>query len=462
MADLSLSGLASGVDTASIVSQLMAVERQGQTRIQYRQKHVEAQAAGLKDVKAKLDALKSAAAALRDPQTWKEGQTAESSEPGRVSVARTGGAPIGGYAIRVTGLASSAQKTYTWTERATPATLTLDDGDPATEPLEVSVGPNAKITDVAAAINGRSGAPVYAAVVGGDKLVLSSRATGKDVAFSASGDGLGAPANVIDGKDATYFLGDDPVEKQSPTNVLKEAIPGLTLSLKGTTPSAVSITVGAPALDQEAVKAKVRAFVDAYNAVVTLGRSELSETKVMAPTSSFDAAKGALFGDSGVSAMLSKLRAQMGEAYTGLGNAATLDDLTDIGISSGKPGSSATQARTGLLRIDDTKLADAIATDSEAVRRLFGGTSTAAFAQDVEKLVDELGGVIDARVSTIDRQARRIGEDLTRAESRLQAREKRLKAQFTAMETALGAAQTQQSWLTGQLNALNASRASSS
>ena len=35
------------------------------------------------------------------------------------------------------------------------------------------------------------------------------------------------------------------------------------------------------------------------------------------------------------------------------------------------------------------------------------------------------------------------------------AQEKRLKAQFAAMETALNQSQTQQSWLTGQLNALN-------
>jgi flagellar hook-associated protein 2 len=153
--------------------------------------------------------------------------------------------------------------------------------------------------------------------------------------------------------------------------------------------------------------------------------------------------------------MLSKLRSQMGEAYTGLGNAATLDDLTDIGISSGKAGSTAAQAKSGLLRIDETKLSDALANDSQAVRRLFGGGSASALAQDVEALVDDLGDTIDARVETINKRDRRITDDLARAETRLEAREKRLKAQFTAMETALGSAQTQQSWLTGQLAALN-------
>jgi flagellar hook-associated protein 2 len=455
MPDLSLSGLASGLDTASVISQLMAIERQGQTRVQYRQKNVQAQATGLKDVKTKLEALKSAAAGLRDAATWKEGQSVESSDSARVAVTRTGGAPIGGYSVRVTQLASSAQKTYAWTTQTEPTTLSLDDDDPATAAVDVTIGAEAKITDVAAAINGRSGSPVYAAVVGGDKLVLSSRATGEAVEFSATGTGLGAATNAIAGKDAKYYLDDDPQVKSSPTNVVAEAIPGVTLSLKGTTASAVSVTVGAPALDQEAVKSKVRAFVEAYNAVVTLARNEMSETKVLSPTSNFDAAKGALFGDSGLSSMLSKLRTQMGEDYTGLGNASTLDDLTDIGISSGKVGSTAAQAKSGLLRIDETKLADAIANDSQAVRRLFGGGTEAALAQDVEKLVDDLSETIDARVDTINKRDRRITDDLARAETRLQAREKRLKAQFTAMETALNGAQTQQSWLTGQLAALN-------
>ncbi|HWT22466.1 MAG TPA: flagellar filament capping protein FliD [Solirubrobacteraceae bacterium] len=454
MASIALSGVASGIDTATIVSQLMQLERQGQTRVTYRQKHVEAQATGLKDIKSKLDALKSAATALRDVATWKENQTVESSDPARVAVTRTGGAPIGGTSIRVTQLASSAQKTYAWTESATASTLTLDDADPATDPVTVGIGANAKAADVAAAINGKAGSPVFAAVVSG-KLVLSSRATGETADFSAAGGGLSAPEAETAGKDAKYFLENDPVEKSSPTNVVSNALAGVTLTFKATTTQPVGVTVGEPALDKSGITSKVKAFVEAYNAVVTLARGELSEKKVASPTSNTQAAQGALFGDGGVSGMLSKLRLQMSEDYTALGNATRLDDLADLGISSGKPGSSATQAKSGLLTFDEAKFSEALSSDSQAVRRLLGGAGTPAFAQDVEKLVDQFGDMIDSRVTTIDKQARRIGDDLTRAESRLAAQEKRLKAQFAAMESALGQSQTQQSWLTGQLNALN-------
>jgi flagellar hook-associated protein 2 len=101
MAGLALSGLASGVDTGTIVSQLMQLERQGQTRVKYRQANLNQQATDLKDIKSKLEALKSAATALRDVSTWKEGQTTESSAPTSVAVTRTGGAPIGGYSVQV-------------------------------------------------------------------------------------------------------------------------------------------------------------------------------------------------------------------------------------------------------------------------------------------------------------------------------------------------------------------------
>ena len=194
MADLSLSGLASGLDTATVISQLMAIERQGQTRVQYRQKNVQAQATGLKDVKTKLEALKSAAVALRDASTWKEGQSVESSDSARV--ARH---PHGRGADR------RLQRPRDAARRLRAEELQLDAADGGhhaharrrrrRRPIRSrsTIGADAKIADVAAAINGRSGAPVYAAVVGGDKLVLSSRATGETVGLQRDGHRRSAP-----------------------------------------------------------------------------------------------------------------------------------------------------------------------------------------------------------------------------------------------------------------------------
>jgi flagellar hook-associated protein 2 len=449
VADLGLSGLASGVDTSAIVEQLMSLERRGKTRLQLRQGSFAAQQTALRDLKTKLDALKAAAADLRASATWSEGQTVESSDAARVAVARTGGAPIGGYSVKVTQLAASAQKTYSWTEGPAATQLTIGSAT-------VDIAANATIADVAATINGRGDLDVYAAVVGGDKLVLSSRATGAAATFDATGAQLSAPANEIPGRNAKYLLDGDVTERESATNTVDDAIPGLRLTFKGTTSEAASIVVGAPGADRDKVNAEVKAFVDAYNAVVTATRAKTGEKTVRDPTSQADYNKGAFFGDSGLNAMLSRLRSGMGAAYTAIGNGTSLDDLRDIGISTGKPGVSSEATKAGLLTLDEAKLTAALESDAQGVRRLLGGAGPAAFAQDVEALATDLGKLLDSRIDSAGTQSRSIADELLRTDTRLAAKEKRLKAQFAAMEAAMGASQTQMAWLQGQLAGLPA------
>ncbi len=76
-----LSGLASGVDTGSVVDQLMALERQKLNRHTLRQRAVTAEQIGLRDIQAKLKALGSAGAALKGASVWGDVQSVTSSEP---------------------------------------------------------------------------------------------------------------------------------------------------------------------------------------------------------------------------------------------------------------------------------------------------------------------------------------------------------------------------------------------
>src|SRR5919106_2822792 len=146
MAGLSLSGLASGVDTASIVDQLMALERQSLTKIGYRRAAVSGQQDALKEVASKLAALKDAALALSADSTWAQKQTAESSDPARVAVSMLAGAGIGGQSIHVDRLASSAQRRFNVatdaqgkTTSATTLNLAYDDGTAAVT-IDIAAG----------------------------------------------------------------------------------------------------------------------------------------------------------------------------------------------------------------------------------------------------------------------------------------------------------------------------------
>ena len=450
MAGLGLTGLASGVDTSAIVEQLMSLEQAGKTRLQLRQTSLTAQQTTLGDLKSKLTALKAAAADLRSSTTWAQTQTVESADPTRVAVARTGGAPIGGYAIKVTQLAASAQKTYAWAQSSSASQITFDDGAGGNGPITLDLAADAKLADVATAINGRADLPVYAAVVGGDKLVLSSRTTGSAVTFSATGGQLTGPSSEVVGRDALYEL-NGVAAPPSATNVIEDAIPGVRVTLRGITTDPVSVTVAAPSVDRTKVKAEIKSFVDAYNALVTATRAKTMEKRVQDPTTQADYNKGAFFGDSSLNAMLSKLRTAVGRDYDPAAEVG-LDALSDIGISTGKAGAGA-DARAGLLTIDDAALTAALDADAQSVHDLFAG-SASPFAGDLEKLSDELSKSIDSRVDATTGEAKRLTDQMTRIDTRLEAKEKRLKAQFAAMEAAMSQSQTQMSWLQGQLAGL--------
>ena len=75
MAGIALCGLASGVDTSTIVTSSCSSSARVRRARSTARSNINPQATDLKAVKTKLEALKSAATALRDAATWKEGQT---------------------------------------------------------------------------------------------------------------------------------------------------------------------------------------------------------------------------------------------------------------------------------------------------------------------------------------------------------------------------------------------------
>ena len=350
-----------------------------------------------------------------------------------------------------------------WTPNAAAGSITLTYTSDPTATTTIQVKANATASEVAAAINGTGAAPVSASVIkdaaGNERLILSARKTGQASAFTVSASGLAAGQMTEDTTyrktgatlDAQYRLNGSNTVLTSPTNDIENAVPGVRLTLKSVTGNQfIGVTVGAPAQDLETVKTKVKAFVDAYNAVVSSTRSKISEKTVADASTSADAAKGQLFGDTGLLSMLSSLRVRMGERVTG-----DLNDLADLGIAVPKATGAATQdARDGKLAIDDEKLTAALTADATKVKETF-----ASFADALGTYINtQTGttGVLDGRARAADGDIKRIDAQVARAEERLEAKEKRLKAQFAAMESALLNAQSQGAWLSGQLASLSA------
>ena len=159
----SVSGLASGLDTASIISGLMVVEKQPQVRVQQKIVVEQARQQALRDVLGQLNSLTTAYQGLTDIGTWADTQAIASSDDAHVSATRTGGAAPGAYTIDVTQLARANQ----FTSAGTGAVVADDTLHIATASgtTDVAVKAGDTLDVVAGKINGTTGSPVYATLL---------------------------------------------------------------------------------------------------------------------------------------------------------------------------------------------------------------------------------------------------------------------------------------------------------
>lgn len=451
MSGLGLAGIASGVDTNSIVDQLMAIERNKIARQNLRTRGIEAEASGLRDIQAKLKTLKGAAEAMRSPALWASTQTVESSDATRFTVDRTGMAPAGGHSLDVRQLATAEQEGFTYTPSTAAGELTVAG-------KTVAIAANATTADLAASINATSDLAVYATAIDADTIVFTGRQTGSAGAFNVTSAQLASDGTQTRAaKDAEYSLDGGTSWKTSSSNVLTDAIVGLKITLKGVTASTESINVGLAGVNSTGVKDKLKAFIGAYNDVLTSTRAKLDERGVVNPQTASEATKGRLFGDTGLNSMLSRMRVMISDVVAGIGDV-SMNELSEIGISTGKAtgGATSSDAKLGKLVLDETKL-DAALADPTKVSALIGAGATSGFAQKIEAMIDgEAGtsGILNGRLKVNADEAKRVKDRITETEQRIGLQEKRLRAQFAAMEKALGLSQMQGNWLAGQIGSL--------
>ncbi len=460
MTGISLSGLASGLDSETLITQLMQLQAQPKVRMQQKEKFYEQRETTLNDVGTRLKNLQSAAKDLSSVLTWASKQTVESSSAGQVAASLLSGSAPGGHQIAVTKLASADQWSFDFASPAADTSITLTPEDPTKSPVTVQIAAGATVQSVAGSINGASGSPSYAVVVG-DKLVVSSRTSGAAYGLTsvASADGTTLSGGVLkQGADAEFSV-DGGATQTSASNVVTSAIPGVQLTLKSLTPVGESITVSVsePATDKAKVKDAVKKFVEQYNSTVDFIRSKTTEKRVVNPENDADALKGVLYADTGLSGLLSSLRTTMSASGAGV-----LDQLSELGITTGAStgGASSADSLAGKLVIDETKLDDVIANNLDGLKTFLGANGSEGFAQKVNGLLDgytRSDGLIASRKTQADAQAEIQRTQIERLDTRLALQEDRLRKQFATLESVLSASQSQQSWLAGQLNALNPS-----
>ena len=433
---VSFSGLASGLDTASIVEQLVNLERRPIELAQSQQQNLNRISGRLGTIQSQLNTLKESSEGLDDSDTIL-GTRASSSDEDTLAVSTTGSAPLGRYTVEVTQVAQ-AERTYSdaVSSRDTAlndasllgagftggtlsiqvgTTTTVDVTVEATDTLESLVGRiNSSDADVTAGIffDGTN----YRMQVGGNDTGTDNAITFSETGFDL---GLTDPLNeVVEARNALFTIDGFSVSRAS--NNVSDVIDGLTLDINDTTTSPISIDIER---DTEDFEGRVQGFVDSYNAVVRSINSEfafLGEARI----------GDSLSGDSTLRGLQSRLRSLAGDTIGELD--ASYNRLGSVGVSF---------EQDGTLSLDTEELREALADDPSAVVSLFVDdrvNDVEGFMPRFAELVDEYTisgtGILSSRIDSIGSRVRDIDDSIERMERRVEGYEDQLRQQFASLE----------------------------
>jgi len=436
-------GIGTGtLDTATLVEQLVAIERQPIDALDTKESAFNAQISSFGSIKSRLSTLQSAAATLSDPNSL-AAFSATSSDTTVMSATAGTFAKAGSYSINVQQLAT-AQKSfsslYGSSDTFGAGTLSFSING-STEDVVLSSSSNS-LQDVANAIND-AGISVRATVVTGDagsRLVLTSRDTGTDNAFTLSVSGgdanltsLGtfdaSNVNAVTAQNSIITVEGETVTSQS--NQITSAIANVTINATAVGTSTLDV-----ARDSSGISDSVQAFVDAYNAMrseITTQTAYDSTTKTAQP----------LNGDSTVRNLLNHMRTTISSVPSGL-SGGSMDYLFSLGVS---------LQQDGTLTFTSSKLDDALNSDFEGVMNTLNAYGTNM--EDMAKAFTESDGLIDNRVNGIGASITTLDDQRTRMEQQLTITEARLRAQFTSLDTLMASLSTTSTYLTQQLDSLS-------
>jgi flagellar hook-associated protein 2 len=279
------------------------------------------------------------------------------------------------------------------------------------------------------------------------------------IAGTAGPQELGGTDN---GKNAQFDLnGLSGIERPSNTFTIS----GVTYSLKALGESTISSST-----DTDGVVASIKDFVKKYNESIEAINKKTSETRYRdfppltdeqrkelsekeAEMWDEKAKSGMLRGDSILSGGLNTMRSDLYAAVS-TGDV-KYDQLSEIGITTSR-----NYLDKGKLEIDETKLREALAANSDAVMKLFTGNGTevgiakklrTTIDQTVEKIELKAGNALRTNAQfTLGRELTDVDKRISAFEDRLVQVEDRYWRQFSAMEAAIQRSNQQAAYLMQQ------------
>jgi flagellar hook-associated protein 2 len=421
------------IDFNIVLNAVMQQESRPLQTLQAQQRALQATDGAYGQLATRLDALQDAARALGSTSTV-TAYAATVSDSAAVTATASSTGVAGRYDVVIQELARAQVTASASTAPDTDTTVIADGGTLTIGGVAVTLTGPTTLGELAAAINAAD-APAAATVVqtapGAYRLVLTGRDTGAANAFTiengltgttltftdTDGDGISGDSvadNAVTATDAAALINN--IAVTSASNVVSDAIPGVTLTLlQKDAAKTVTVTV---ARDDDALATKVETFITAYNAIVTFANEQATA-----------AGKGTT-GTLGRDALLRSLRATLRSTLSGAHGSGTFTRLAEAGIGF---------TRTGELTLDRATFDAALGSDAAGVQALFAAPGTGVFAS-VETLLRDYtraGGLVpDARTRVSD-ELSRLGRRIDDMQARLAVRRAALQREYTAADAAM-------------------------
>ena len=418
---ITATGLGSGLDINSLVSQLVAAERSTADSRLFRTEAVAlAKLSAFGSLKGALSTLQGALSGLKDADTFQARKSSVSDED-VLAISAGVDASVGSYDIEVSQLAkanSLASGTYNTTadvvgegeitfrfgttvyDSGTDTYTSFTENTDTTEAKITIDSTNSSLEGIRDAINDAD-IGVNATIVNdgsGYRLLFSSTETGADNSlevtvtesgpvglsqfeFNATNTNL---TQTVAAQDALLTI--NGLLVTSASNSVDEAIEGVELKLLSTT-SGTPVNVDV-SRNNASVKSQINKFISAYNSYIA----------TVNDLTSFNAdtlERGVLVGDNTLRSISGRLR---GELNASIGGSASLQVLADIGV---------TTNANGTLKLDGSILDDILSENADQLAGLFSALATAT---DVDISFDSstdktLTGIYAVSVTTLATQA---------------------------------------------------------
>ncbi|MGG1401147.1 flagellar filament capping protein FliD [Bacillus salipaludis] len=499
-----VSGLASGMDTEKIVSDLMKVNRIPLDKLNQAKTINSWKTDAYREVNTKIASFRDAMQDLRLEGTFTNSQKVSSSDSS-IDVSMSGTSTQMNFTITRAQLATTARgSSVSFDTNITNGTDKLvasgSDANNLTFQLnniDIEISETSSFNDAIAKINSYSDKTgVKASNVGGS-IVFTTAAKGSNTSINISNvtDSLGGANAKLKIANGTYANGLDAQTGSVDINGTTIKISGNTftydgvqINLKQAIADGSNVAVKVVP-DTDKVFDKIKTFVDQYNDLIKTLNDKISETKYRDyPPLTDDQKKdmkdtditlwenkaksGLLANDPTIRQFLTQIRTSISEAVQGSGVNASFNSLQDIGITT-----STNYKDNGKLTLDESKLKSLLTSNLGDIQKLFASKFDTGNSADTtvtssdkyknsgvgvriyDRIADTLSqlkviagapGTVSIN-SNLAKEATSLTERISKTQDRLSTQEQSLWTKFNAMESALQKLNSQSSWLTQQL-----------